>query len=111
MYKEAGFKWRHDLLPKYVQSKQGGSFLVSRELIINSDFYKWTTVELEREGAEWYQWQWSTWLIHNLLHLPGSKMYSSCVKNILICINLPNKVLEIKIPEYVTKRNSFLVWL
>ena len=47
MYKEAGFKWRHDLLPKYVQSKQGGSFLVSRELIINSDFYKWTTVELE----------------------------------------------------------------
>ena len=37
--------------------------------------------------------------------------YELCVKNILICINLPNKVLEIKIPEYVTKRNSFLVWL
>ena len=53
MYKEAGFKWRHDLLPKYVQSKQGGSFLISQALIINSDFYKGTTVELEREGAEW----------------------------------------------------------
>ena len=51
MYKEAGFKWRHDFLPKYVQSKQGGSFLISEELIINSDFYKWTTVELERDGA------------------------------------------------------------
>ena len=80
MYKEAGFKWRHDLLPKYVQSKQGGGFLISQALIINSDFYKWTTVELEREGAEWYQWKWSKWLMHNLLHLPSSKMYSSCVK-------------------------------
>lgn len=35
--------------------------------------------------------------------------YKLCEKNILIYINLPNKVLEIKIPEYVTKRNSFLV--